>query len=309
MKLPEQDFKGIRRWVYRNARPVDLARWKVHFEGGPVSAVLEALAAYQNEDGGFGHALEADSWNPCSAPVQTANAVEKLLEIHFEDGSHSVVQGILTYLDSGAEMEGDTWRNVVESNNDYPHAPWWHTSSGSTARSLFNPTGVLAGFILKYADRKSRLYERGLKIATELSRIFLKHPGIEMHPLKCVITLLECIEEAGLQEQFPYMQLQEAAAGQITVLIEREAGTWDSYSCRPSVFIKSPQSPGYAGNAALLQEELDYLLKSRNEQGIWSLAWSWGAYEQEFAVSENWWKTNVVIGNLLLLRSFGRLEK
>lgn len=63
MKLLLEDYEGIRRWMYRNARPLDLARWRFHFEGGGAAPVLEALSAYQNEDGGFGHALEADAWN------------------------------------------------------------------------------------------------------------------------------------------------------------------------------------------------------------------------------------------------------
>ncbi|OKP72212.1 hypothetical protein A3844_27065 [Paenibacillus helianthi] len=306
MDLSEQDLKRIRNWVYRNARPVDLARWKFHFEKGPADAVLSALSAYQNEDGGFAHALEADSWNPCSAPIQTANAVEKLLEIHWEDGSHPVIQGILKYLDSGAEVEGKAWKNVVESNNIYPHAPWWNTNSNSTAHSMFNPTAILAGFILKYADRSSRLYPRGMEIARELSVFFLTDPGIEMHPLKCIVTLIECISEAGLQEQLPYARLQAAAVEQITALIKREAGEWSGYSCRPSVFIQSPESPGYADNAALLHKELDYLLQTRNEEGVWNLTWNWDAFEREFAISENWWKTHIVIENVLLLRAFGR---
>ncbi|MHA6529850.1 hypothetical protein [Paenibacillus sp. BAC0078] len=307
MNVSEQDFKAIRNWVYRNARPVDLARWKFHFEAGPVSAVLEALAAYQNEDGGFAHALEADSWNPYSSPVQTANAVEKLLEVHFEDGAHPVVQGILKYLDSGADMEGGSWNNVVESSNGYPHAPWWHTSSNSSARSIFNPTAILAGFILKFADSSSRLYERGMSIARELSELFLANSNIEMHPLKCVITLLDCIAETGLRETIPYVELREAATRQITVLLHREAGNWSGYSCRPSFFIKSPESPGYEDNVDLLHQELDYLLAERNPEGIWNLTWSWGAYEREFAISENWWKTEITIEKLLLLRAFGRL--
>ncbi|MNO28216.1 hypothetical protein D3C76_181050 [compost metagenome] len=139
-----------------------------------------------------------------------------------------------------------------------------------------------------------------------MSSLFLTNPGIEMHPLKCVVTLLECIAEAALQEQFPYMQLQEAATGRITELVQREAGEWSGYSCRPPVFIKAPDSLGYADNAALLHEELDYLLKARDEQGIWNLTWSWGAYEREFAVSENWWKTHIAIENVLLLHAFGR---
>lgn len=70
MKLLLEEYEGIRRWMVRNARPLDLARWRFHFEGGGVEPVLEALSAYQNEDGGFGHALEADAWNPHSTPIE-----------------------------------------------------------------------------------------------------------------------------------------------------------------------------------------------------------------------------------------------
>ena len=34
-----------RRFVYRTARPLDLARWLFHFENGPVEPVLQALTA------------------------------------------------------------------------------------------------------------------------------------------------------------------------------------------------------------------------------------------------------------------------
>lgn len=65
--MREQDrevFERARRFVYRNARPLDLARWKYHFENGSEQEVLAALSAYQNEDGGFGHGLEEDNMNP-----------------------------------------------------------------------------------------------------------------------------------------------------------------------------------------------------------------------------------------------------
>ncbi|ASA21639.1 hypothetical protein [Paenibacillus donghaensis] len=307
MKLLLEDYEVIRRWIYHNARPLDLARWKFHFENGGISPVLESLTAYQNEDGGFGHALEADAWNPNSTPIQTATAVERLLELEFEDAEHSIVQGILKYLDSGVDMEDRTWNNVVASNNDYPHAPWWHTSSDSTARSFYNPTAILAGFILKFTARDSALFERGVDIARGLAEFFLRDPELEMHPLKCVATLLKCIAWADLQEQFPYSSLQEAVQVQSARLIARDAAEWSGYSCRPSAFIKSPQSPGYADQAGLMQQELDYLLETRNPEGIWNLTWSWAGYEREYAISENWWKAHIAIENLLLLQVFGRL--
>jgi hypothetical protein len=278
------------------------------FEQGDAEEVLEALAAYQNNDGGFGHALEADSWNPNSTPLTTATAAERLSEIRWNGNSHPVVQGILNYLDSGADMEDNIWANVVASNNDYPHAPWWNLESSSTSRSTFNPTAILSGFILIFADRNSPLYERGLRIAKELSSLFLQNPAIEMHPLICVLTLLDCIAESELCDQFAYVQLKDTAAAQITVLLEQNAPDWSGYSCRPSAFIKNPDSLGYAENAGLLHRELDYLLETRNPEGIWNLTWSWAGYEKEFAISENWWKSHIAIENLLLLRSFGRLD-
>ena len=60
------DNKQAESFIYKNARPLDLARWKYIFEGGGKEDVLTALAAYQKEDGGIGHALEPDCWNPQS---------------------------------------------------------------------------------------------------------------------------------------------------------------------------------------------------------------------------------------------------
>jgi len=78
-------YEKARQFIYKNARPLDLARWQYHFEGGSKEAVLNALAYYQNEDGGFGHALEPDAWNPLSSPIQTCSATEILKEINFTD--------------------------------------------------------------------------------------------------------------------------------------------------------------------------------------------------------------------------------
>lgn len=96
-------FERVRSFIYRNARPLDLARWQYHFDKGSKEAVLTALACYQNTDGGFGHALEPDAWNPESSPVQTWAATEVLREISLTDRDHPIIQGILHYLASGQD--------------------------------------------------------------------------------------------------------------------------------------------------------------------------------------------------------------
>lgn len=54
-------FQKAGEFIYRNSRSLVLARWQYHFEDGSKEAVLKALSYYQNEDGGFGHALEPDA--------------------------------------------------------------------------------------------------------------------------------------------------------------------------------------------------------------------------------------------------------
>ena len=100
-------LKKARAFVYRYARPLDLARWQFYFENGSADFVLQTLAAYQNEDGGFGHNLEPDCWNPASTPIATWFATEVLREIGWTDASHPIVIGILRYLESGADFDED----------------------------------------------------------------------------------------------------------------------------------------------------------------------------------------------------------
>ena len=74
-------FEKARKFIYKNARPVDLARWQYHFENGSREAVLQALQVYQNEDGGYGHGLEPDHWNPNSTPIAVWEACRILREL------------------------------------------------------------------------------------------------------------------------------------------------------------------------------------------------------------------------------------
>lgn len=65
----------IKYWMHRNARELELSLWRYYFEDGSREDVAAALSWYQNEDGGFGHALDADNWNPDSNPYQTCAAI------------------------------------------------------------------------------------------------------------------------------------------------------------------------------------------------------------------------------------------
>jgi hypothetical protein len=299
-------YQEVRNWIYRNARPLELARWQYHFEDGKTEEVIKALSAYQNEDGGFGHALEADCWNPNSAPIQTFHAVEMLKEIKFTDRNHPLIQGILNYMGSGSDFEEMTWRNTIPSNNDYPHAPWWHTDSESVSHNRYNPSVGLAGFGLYFTEKNSPLYEKCTSIAKKAVEELYQMSNIDMHALTCFITLMEYCEQAKITDLFSPEDLKKKIVQLVNACITKETDRWsNSYCCKPSYFFNTPESIFYLDNKEAADYECGFIKNTRNQEGIWDITWGWEGYPEEWSISKNWWKGHVVIGNMLYLKNFG----
>lgn len=122
--LSKTEFNQIKNWIYRNARPLEFARWKYHFENGNPHDVITVLSIYQNEDGCFGNAVEADSWNPHSSPYSTGYVIGLLEEINFNTKTHPLIQNMLRYLENTPDFNGKYWPALIKSNDNYPHAPW-----------------------------------------------------------------------------------------------------------------------------------------------------------------------------------------
>ena len=121
--LTQQDYQEIRSWIHRNARPLDLALWKYHFEDGRREEISDAMAYYQNEDGGFGHGIEPDCWNRESSPYATMIAAGILRRTGFmerEGDKHPMVQGIFRYLESGVHCDEEGWLFCIPSNSECP---------------------------------------------------------------------------------------------------------------------------------------------------------------------------------------------
>ena len=306
--LEWKEFGRIRGWMLRNARPIDLARWKYHFEEGPIHDVMTCLGTYQNSDGGFGNALEADSWNPFSTPVQTAAAIGILKESGFQDRRDGLVKAMLEYLEGSSGLISGRWKNVVESNDFYPHAPWWSYDSGSAERERFNPTATLTGFILVFADRNSDLFKKALALADDLLREFLGNPKIDMHPLICVQDLLEDISKARVESRLKYAEAVKAFNERSVELIISDKGNWGGYCTYPSHFVKSRGDEVDREIGDLSLKEAEWLIKNRNEDGVWDISWKWDNYPKEFAISENWWKGGLAVRNCIFLRAMGQIE-
>jgi hypothetical protein len=304
----KNSYQEVCKWIYRNARPLELARWKYHFEKGSSEEVIKCLMQYQNEDGGFGHGLEPDAWNPNSAPIQTYHAIEIIREIEFDDKAHPMIRGMLDYLASGQYMRDGYWENVIASNNEYPHAPWWHSEAESSSNNHYNPSVGLAGFALYYADKDSELYKRASNIAKVAVDDLLHKEEINMHVLSCFIALFEYCESAAITDLVPMVEFKHKLIELVSCSITKDINSWATdYICKPSRFLKTPNSMFYPTNKDIADYESDFILNTRNAEGVWDITWSWPAYAEEWAISKNWWKSIVAIENLIYLSVFGRL--
>lgn len=107
-------------FIYQNARLIDRKRFEYFFEQGSKEAIIEALRPYQNEDGGFGNALEPDLRCPYSQPVPTELALAIMDGL---DGfGPELLEGIIRYLRKITLPKGG-FPFVFQSAGDYPHAP------------------------------------------------------------------------------------------------------------------------------------------------------------------------------------------
>lgn len=312
-KLSSQALAEISVWMHRNARPVDLAVWRYHFENGSREAVLAELALYQNEDGGFGHALEADSWNPDSSPYTTLTAINILKSIGFLELNHPMLQGIFRYLAECPDCTEYGWRFSIPSNDHYPHAPWWTYNEDANAYESIGLTAGTAGFILMYGNKDSLLFQKALSFAGIVIEK-LRMPGrYGDMGIGGYCVLLDSIKKAGLEERFDCAFLAQKLKQQVHDTIERDTSKWVYYGVRPSNYIDSLDSPYFQDNEDIVAKELDYLIDTRPQNGIWPIPWSWfdnnDKYSKAFAISENWWQAVKGTEKMLYLRNFGRLEE
>lgn len=298
-------FLKAKTFIYRNARPLDLVRFQYHFENGSKEAVMNVLSYYQNEDGGFGHAVEADCWNPNSIPLHSNTASDIIREIDFEDRNHPVIQGLLKWYASKIHFNGKTWAMTVESNQQYPHAPWWHIGSISSCHTDYNGTAQIAGFIVRYAEKDSELFQFGVRIAKEAITALSLQELTDMHTGVCYLRLAELFEKAESTEYIPFQELKQHLQQCIHKMIEKDISKWNGYVCRPSHFIFSKNSEYYAEHKKIADYECQYIIETQLDDGSWNVPWAWNDYPEAWAISKNWWKGHIVIQNLLYLKGFG----
>jgi hypothetical protein len=269
-----------------NARVVDLRRYERLFEGGEAQPVRDAVAAYRNPDGGFGHALEPDG----RAPVSQAAATELALRILHESDvwDEELVAGACAWLEATAPAGGGVV--FVDASVDrWPHAPWWVPEPGPPAS--LSMTGLIAGTLHARRARHPWLDRATEVMWGRIGQITEAAP----YGMLGVLRFLQYV---------PDRDRARAVFGQIAPLITDsgivtlEPGAPGEVHT-PLDFAPEPDSMGRAlFSEATIKAHLDHLAHAQLADGGWTfnwLAWSPSA--------ERDWRGYLTVDALRLLRA------
>jgi hypothetical protein len=284
------DFSAAAAFVAANARVLDRRRFERLFEDGPAAPVRDAVAAYRNDDGGFGHALEPD----CRAPGSQPAAVAMALNIMDETGAwdEDLVRGACDWLAAVAPAEGGA-AFVEATLAGWAHAPWWVPEEGHPASLV--ATGMIAG----------TLYARGVS-----------HPWLD-GAAEVMWNRIAKMDEPGAYEMFgvlaflqqvPDRERAREVFGRVGPLIlERNLVALDPEAPGEvhGVLSFAPEPDSLARTLfddATVQAHLYHLARGQKDDGGWTF--NWPAWSPD---AERDWRGFLTVDNLRLLRVNGRL--
>jgi hypothetical protein len=295
------DFDAAAAFIAANARIIDRRRFgRLFGHDDAEQPVRDAVAAYRNEDGGFGHALEPD----CRAPGSQPLATEMALRIMDETGAwdDALVRGACDWLAAVAPAEGGA-AFVEGTLSGWPHAPWWVPEQGHPASVV--ATGLIAGTLHArgvshpWLDRADELmWARIGTLAEQGGKQMQSGPGggYEMFGM------------LGFLQHVPERDRARQAFGRIgPLIIDRDLVALDPEAPgevhSPLAFAPQPDSLARElFDDATIKTHLDHLAQAQRDDGGWTFNWlAWSP------AAERDWRGFLTVDALRVLRANGYL--
>jgi len=307
--LTRDNFDRARGYLETQARPLDWALFKYHFEEAPVEDVLVQLSVYQNPDGGLGNALEPDVRTPTSSALATEIGLRKLVEMGIPS-EHQLVRTAVAYLLDSFDSQTMTWRVLPEDANDYPHAPWWHDEAGSLARIfddfLVIPRAGLAACLLHYHDLVSHVWLEQLINATlqDIQKMEDQKFGGGGDTIVYTRRLASAPHLPESMVDFLTTKVKKLADKFVT----RTPEGWSGYCAPPVKLAPNPDSITAEVLMDCIPTHLDYLIDNQSPEGCWEPTWAWSDYPQDWEVAKKEWCGDLTLDTLVSLKAYGRIE-
>jgi hypothetical protein len=286
-------FAAGDRFLLNQARLLERRLFATCFLGQPAAKVVDALRGYQNDDGGFGHALEPDTRCPASLPIYVEVAFQALAMAGAAD--HGMMTRACDFLARTAEEAGAGGAvppafPIIES---FPRAEHW---SEWTYQPALNPTAGLVG-LLYQLDVDHPWRSAGAAYCWQQ----LEAGGLpgEAHTLKEILVFLEHVPDRDRAD--------------------RHAAALAPNLASIPMFHLDPDAPGYGLSPldvaplatsrwrslftdAQIGAHLDRLQKNQQADGGWPITW-----EPPSPAAAAEWRGIVTLGALRTLTSYGRL--
>lgn len=301
MVLSHEAFDKAKGFINAHARPLEQALFVFYLNDGPQEAVLDALAGFQNEDGGFGHALEPDIRLPNSSPMVTTIAFQVMRDVGVSADHEMVKKGIQFLLDT-YDADLGRWNQVPPAVNDHHRAPWWTYDANNAQEKGFraNASAEIVGHLSHYRVHVPDEFLEEM-IQKALEHLDGLPDAMEMHDVLCYLSLLEANGLSDAERvQIGYRMLQAGSE-----IVTRDPEKWSGYSNRPLWLAPLSTSPLAEVLKPEVELNLDYEIEHQGEDGAWHPFWSWGS--EGWKVAEQDWKGVLTVKTLRSLKAFERI--
>jgi hypothetical protein len=290
-------------FMWLTARVLEQRRFAHRFLGGDADPVETALAAYRQDDGGYGHALEPDLRGPVSQPLHTAHALRVLDEIGRCDGRR--VERVCGYLTAVSTPEG-ALPAIHPSLRGYPFAPWMPVVDDPPGSLL--ATGPVVGLL-----HRNQVWHAWLFRATDFcwAAVAALLEGADTHPyeVQAAVAFLDGAPDRSRAEQAAEALGRVVRERRLVVLEPDRPEDYplpEGYAPGEHHFAHdyapTPDSParGWFDDAEM-DQSLDFLAASQREDGGWPIRWRAWAPGTELEC-----RPMVTLDALLTLRAYGR---
>jgi hypothetical protein len=251
------DLPAARTFLAAHGRLLDRARFALLADGAPPEPVLRALAAYVNDDGGFGRALEPDVRDPASQPIAVLAAFDVLHEAGA--GDHALARAALDWLGTVTADDGGL-PFLLPSAEDWPHAPFLQPGDGSS----FHMTAAVTAAALRLGTAHPWVAR-----ATEYCWERLPGEGAFAYELKFALEFLDAV---------PDTERATAALEALRPRIPRDRGLPVSGGTSGEelglhVLARRPGRSRRLFDADAVERALDAHLATQHDDGGWDFDW------------------------------------
>lgn len=272
-------IERARNFIWHNARTLEQRRFEHAFDGGSASGVVQAVLAYRNDDGGYGHALEPDHRGPTSQPLHALRALQMFGEVNAPEHAESILTWLRNTCPDGSVPFG------LSTSKGHPMAPW--VAADDQGGLLL--TAQIAAALMALGITDPWLDQATAYCWQEIDKLEKTHP----YERRAAVMFLD---EVGDRER------AELAAEKLKHV--HTEGYEDDEGMAPHHYAEKPTS---LARAWFTDEEfgkdLDELQHGQQEDGGWNFGFP------AFTPIVNFeWRSIATVDALLTLRRYGRIS-